>query len=47
MRVLDIDLDFFLDGVAHWVNADAGRLDPDEYPPWSLNSLRFSRHSAS
>jgi hypothetical protein len=33
MRVLDIDLDFFLDEVANWMAADDGRLDAGEYPP--------------
>jgi hypothetical protein len=33
--VLDIDLDFFLERVAYWREADAGRLDPRDYPPWS------------
>jgi len=42
MRVLDIDLDFFLDEVAHWINADAGRLDAADYPPWTTEkTLRF------
>jgi hypothetical protein len=35
MRVLDLDLDFFLDGVANWRDVGAGRLDAADYPPWS------------
>lgn len=34
MRVLDIDLDFFLDGVAHWRPGEE-RLDSRDYRPWS------------
>jgi UPF0489 domain len=42
MRVLDVDLDFFVDGVADLRAPDAGRLDSSEFPPWSLEgSLRF------
>ena len=41
-RVLDLDLDFFVDGVAHWREPDRGRLDADEYPAWSLDgTLNF------
>lgn len=37
VRVLDLDLDFFLHGAAHWVSPDGGeRLDAEEYPPWEL-----------
>jgi len=35
-RVLDLDLDFFVNGAAHW-RADEGRLDPDEFPPWAVD----------
>jgi hypothetical protein len=34
-RVLDIDLDFFVDSVAHWVQRDGARLPEDEYSSWS------------
>jgi hypothetical protein len=34
-RILDLDLDFFLHGTAHWRDAGSGRLDAEEYPPWS------------
>jgi hypothetical protein len=35
MRILDIDLDFFVNGTANWRPVGSGRLDADEYPPWS------------
>jgi hypothetical protein len=34
-RILDLDLDFFLDGAAHMRPYDAGRLDAEDFPPWS------------
>jgi hypothetical protein len=34
MRILDLDLDFFLEGAANWRSAGEGRLDAVEYPPW-------------
>jgi UPF0489 domain len=34
-RVLDLDLDFFLEGVQHWRPAGSGRLDAADFPPWS------------
>lgn len=37
MRVLDLDLDFFLRDKAHFMNGSEGRLDPDEYPAWPLD----------
>lgn len=37
MRVLDIDLDFFLHGAAHGVDSAGRRLDADEYPPWPVD----------
>lgn len=41
-RILDLDLDFFVDGVAHDRAADAGRLDGEDYPPWSTaDALAF------
>lgn len=36
-RVLDLDLDFFVYGVEHWRDRDHGRLDPEDYPAWSLH----------
>jgi len=42
MRVLDIDPDFFVQGVAHFRWREKGRLDGKEFPPWSLDDvLRF------
>ena len=38
MRILDLDLDFFLDGVAHDLPYDAPRLDPIDYPPWERDA---------
>lgn len=32
-RVLDVDLDFFVHGVASFRDPEVGRLDGDEYPP--------------
>ena len=37
LRVLDLDLDFFVEGVAHWRTSDGERLDGEEYPPWNLD----------
>lgn len=38
MRVLDLDLDFFLHGTAHYVSyRTEERLDPEEFPPWSVS----------
>jgi hypothetical protein len=36
MRLLDIDLDFFVEGTAHWKSSDSERLDGDDFPPWRL-----------
>lgn len=37
MRVLDLDLDFFLYGTAHNADSADQRPDADEYPPWPLD----------
>ncbi len=37
MRILDLDLDFFLCGTAHYADSADDRLDADEYPPWPLD----------
>lgn len=43
-RILDIDLDFFVHGAAHWVAYDGDRLDADEFPPWPLDdAIAFLR----
>lgn len=40
MRVLDIDLDFFLDRAPHGIHTDrGGRLDPHEFTPWGMNEV--------
>lgn len=38
MRFLDIDLDAFLSSVVHW--PEGGRLDPEDFIPWSEERLR-------
>lgn len=38
MRFLDIDLDAFLNSVAHW--PEGGRLDSEDFIPWSEERLR-------
>lgn len=44
MRVLDLDLDFFLDGVASWRMSDDDRLPSDEYSPWPMDqAMSFLR----
>ena len=43
-RILDIDLDFFVNGAAHWVAYDGDRLDPKEFRPWPLeDAIAFLR----
>lgn len=37
--ILDIDMDFFLDDIAHWINVD-DRLDDDYYKPWTEENFR-------
>jgi hypothetical protein len=42
LRILDLDMDFFVTEVAHYRNPDGQRLDPGEYPPWDLDlAVRF------
>lgn len=38
-RILDLDLDFFVDGVIHSPNAEAGRPDSSEQQPWHLDDV--------
>jgi hypothetical protein len=46
MRVLDIDLDFFVGGSAHWRPSDSERLSADDFPPWPREkALSFLEHS--
>jgi hypothetical protein len=33
-RILDLDLDFFVQGAAYWRDPGSDRLDPQEFPPW-------------
>jgi hypothetical protein len=35
MRVLDVDLDFFLHDVAYYMEFEGDRLDYEDYPVWS------------
>jgi hypothetical protein len=43
-RVLDLDLDFFVHGVAHFRDFHAGRLDDNEFPAWDVDkALAFLR----
>jgi hypothetical protein len=43
-RILDIDLDFFVQGVAHFRAFDAGRLDAEDFPPMDLDdALAYMR----
>lgn len=39
VRVLDLDLDFFLCRTAHYLDSADERLDPGEYPPWPLDAV--------
>lgn len=38
-NILDIDMDFFLDDIAHWITED-NRLDDEDYKPWSEEIFR-------
>jgi hypothetical protein len=43
-RVLDLDLDFFMDDAVHFIPIDAPRPDPSEYTSWSVDdSLAYLR----
>lgn len=37
VRILDIDLDFFVEGTASDRDPEDDRLDADEFPPWELD----------
>lgn len=39
MRILDLDLDFFLDEIAHWQNG-SGRLNDQDFTPWTEEVVR-------
>jgi hypothetical protein len=46
VRILDLDLDFFLHGVETWKDPDGERLNAEEYPPWQMDdALSFLRES--
>lgn len=36
LKILDIDMDFFVEDVAYWRQLDGSRLDPNEFPPWNV-----------
>jgi hypothetical protein len=38
-RILDLDLDAFVHGTAHFRDSDAPRLDPAEFPAWELSQV--------
>lgn len=40
MRVLDIDLDFFLLGVAYYADDEDARLPSEEFQPWHKDDVR-------
>lgn len=40
MRILDIDMDFFLDDVAHFKSFDGERLNDEDYKPWSVEAVK-------
>ena len=37
MKILDLDLDFFLHDAAYWRESGDERLDAEEFPPWSVD----------
>lgn len=39
-NILDIDMDFFLDHIAHWINGNV-RLDSGDYKPWNEQDFRI------
>jgi hypothetical protein len=40
MRILDIDLDFFLDNIAHDNSSGGERLSEEDFKPWSEEAVR-------
>lgn len=40
MRVLDLDLDCFIEGISYFSSDDGDRLDDQEYPPWNESKFR-------
>jgi hypothetical protein len=46
VRILDLDLDFFVHGAEHFRSSRDTRLDAEDYPPWSMaEALRFLEES--
>jgi len=43
-RILDLDLDFFLDDTAILRGPDDGRLDGEDFPPWQLEEVLAFLH---
>jgi hypothetical protein len=39
MRILDIDMDFFLDNIANFRNFDGERLSDLDYKPWNVEAV--------
>jgi hypothetical protein len=47
-RVLDLDLDFFVENPAHWQRKEGGRLDPEGHRVWPIDeALAFLRDRCS
>lgn len=40
MRFLNLDLDFFVNGIAHWQPNSQKRLSPSAFKPWTKNDVR-------
>lgn len=40
MRILDLDLDFFLSSIAHDQSSDGARLSETEFKPWASDKVR-------
>ena len=40
MKVLDLDLDCFIEGIAHYASDNGARLDDQEHPPWNESRFR-------
>lgn len=40
MRILDLDLDFFISDIAHFISSDSDRLDDEDYKPWGEKETR-------
>lgn len=40
MRILDLDLDFFLSSIAHDQNSGGARLNEEDFKPWASDKVR-------